>query len=917
MSTHQNQTTNPNELGLLTAVPEDWQVVGASPDGPLQRLPYDLLLAKLVKADLVIDNSTILAPNLDHPAGAVALVHDDPDPLKNGWWRKTGAPGSGGWVIFEILSMSVRDEIEAILEQVNAAAADAALSLTNIGTAGAQIIADATAAGAAQVALAAEQVALAEEVLEATEQAGAQIISDATAAGADKVALAAAEADRAEEAAAALVSTGISLVTDNFIEQGTIGTTITPVVETGAAASSTFALEDEFPAQALLRTLRIYARATGTLKIKRITRSGGSDTIIQVYSIAISATGLQTIDLSALDIVCGPGEWLAFYGPSILAFTSGSPTPVTPYRVLAGDASGTVATGALTTTVRLEVAVDYLVMGIDVQDEALQRSLDTGDRIGRQAAVGEVVYYGGNDELTDPGIDMNNFLSIDARPAQHGGVIDEVAVWGRRNGSVLMVLAKRASGGQLVIYREVRLTIVAGQVNTFTVANGLPGDFYILPDSFIGWYCDVGAIGYASASNRQLPFTYAFALGQYPSGPFTPILSPSNYQIAHRVKIIRAVSRAQTPTRRARKMLVEETFSDARQPYLLNKTGTWTFGSGTATSSTPGVNNTLAGRVSEGFHHSFCRFDFSLDSADAAAYCGKLPWFTGAFGSMVKLDLAANTLVIYSDWSTSTVDSTNVLPFTLVQGRIYRVEMVRVGRVLTFSIIDMVTSAKWQKTFDYSAAGVISYAGGLMTGKAAVAVASGTVNFRRIEHGTQIKSPRVIISGDSYSLGFNQPYANAWTAQLNAAMGTQVLIDGIGGSTALMALRRMKYLIDYYQPEFWIFALGTNADAATQSLTSVEATQEYYDIAESICRRAGIVPIIQCTAPTTSSHPVDLSAYVLSKGWRTVRFDLALSLNNDGVTRDPANFDGTNHPTVAAHAKMYERLKLDVPELFE
>ncbi len=769
-------------------------------------------------------------------------------------------------------------------------------------TSGAQIIADTEAAAAT--------------ILADTEAAAATILADTQAAG-DAIILAAGveadrsgtEADRAE--AAALVSTGTSLITADVIEPGTIGNPNAPVIGTSPVVSATYVLETQITAKSLLKSLRLYARATGTLKIKRVTRSGGNDTVVQDYPVTIPATGVQNIDLTSLNILCEAGEYLAFYTTNIVPFTSGSPTPVTPYRTLAGDAAGTAPTGALVSTVRLEIGIDFVSLSVDFGTEADGRALNTGDRVGRQADMGEVVYYGGNDELSDPGTTMNSFLAIDARTAVHGGVIDEVAVWGRRDDTVVMVLLKRASPGQLEIYRTVTLDVVAGQENVWTPGNGLPYDLYILPGTHIGWSCNVGAIGTALTSNRHLPFTYTFPAGPLPSGPFTPGLTSNNFQIAHRIKIIRSVSRAHMPVQRARKMLVEETFSDGLQPYLMDKTGTWTFGTGTATSSTPGTSNVLTGRISEGFHHSFCRFDFSFHSADAAAYCGKFPFSTGDFGSMVKLDLAANALVIYAGWSTATVESTNVLPFTLVQDRTYRIEMVRVGRVLTFSVIDLVTAAKWQKSFDYSAGGVTSYAGGLMTGKAAVAVASGTVLFRKVEHGTPIKSPRVMVSGDSYSLMFNQPYASGWTAQLNEAMGGTVLIDGIGGSTALSALRRMKFFIDHFQPEYWIFALGTNAD------TSVAATKEYYDIAESICRRAGIVPIIQCTAPTTQAHPPELSAYVLSKGWRTVRFDLALSLNNDGVTRDPSQFDGTGHPTVPAHAKMFERLKLDVPELFE
>ena len=56
------QTTNPDQLPILAGVPADWNVIGASPGGQLQRLPFDLLLAKLIAADLVkVDEATLQA----------------------------------------------------------------------------------------------------------------------------------------------------------------------------------------------------------------------------------------------------------------------------------------------------------------------------------------------------------------------------------------------------------------------------------------------------------------------------------------------------------------------------------------------------------------------------------------------------------------------------------------------------------------------------------------------------------------------------------------------------------------------------------------------------------------------------------------------------------------------------------------
>ena len=103
------QTVNPDQLPETAVIPADMRALVASPGGPLQRVRFDLLLNKLVATDLVkVDQATLYA-DLAHDADSVALVHSDPDPLKNGWYRKTGASGAGAWSQFEQLAKSVRE----------------------------------------------------------------------------------------------------------------------------------------------------------------------------------------------------------------------------------------------------------------------------------------------------------------------------------------------------------------------------------------------------------------------------------------------------------------------------------------------------------------------------------------------------------------------------------------------------------------------------------------------------------------------------------------------------------------------------------------------------------------------------------------------------------------------------------------
>ena len=129
-----DQTINPDQLAELGAIPDGLQAVVFSPSGPLQKVPFELLLAKLIPADLVKTDFAALAADLAHDENTVALIHNDPTALQNGWYRKTGASGEGAWAQFETLSKAVAD---AALGSAEIAAEKAELAIEAAGSASA------------------------------------------------------------------------------------------------------------------------------------------------------------------------------------------------------------------------------------------------------------------------------------------------------------------------------------------------------------------------------------------------------------------------------------------------------------------------------------------------------------------------------------------------------------------------------------------------------------------------------------------------------------------------------------------------------------------------------------------------------------------------------------------------------------
>lgn len=113
-------TVSPDQLPEIAEIPGNLRVVVASPGGNLQRVAHSRLLSKLIATNLAKTTRAILYADLAHDADSVALVFSDPDPLLNGWWRKTGISGAGAWVQFETLALATRAAMVELLADAGA-----------------------------------------------------------------------------------------------------------------------------------------------------------------------------------------------------------------------------------------------------------------------------------------------------------------------------------------------------------------------------------------------------------------------------------------------------------------------------------------------------------------------------------------------------------------------------------------------------------------------------------------------------------------------------------------------------------------------------------------------------------------------------------------------------------------------------
>jgi hypothetical protein len=146
------RTASPDDLPVLSEIPEDLHAVVFSPNGPLQALPYEKLLTKLIATNLAKASKATLDADLAHPADSVALVFGDPTTALNGWYRKLGDSGAGSWQQFEELARNARLLAQAAATAAAASAAAANDKLGEVNTAGAAKVGEVNTAGSTQVA---------------------------------------------------------------------------------------------------------------------------------------------------------------------------------------------------------------------------------------------------------------------------------------------------------------------------------------------------------------------------------------------------------------------------------------------------------------------------------------------------------------------------------------------------------------------------------------------------------------------------------------------------------------------------------------------------------------------------------------------------------------------------------------------
>ena len=248
------------------------------------------------------------------------------------------------------------------------------------------------------------------------------------------------------------------------------------------------------------------------------------------------------------------------------------------------------------------------------------------------------------------------------------------------------------------------------------------------------------------------------------------------------------------------------------------------------------------------------------------------------------------------------------LDFNIELNKYYILEVIKDGLTHNFTIYDKSTGKRT------SCSKFVEYSWGV--GKVGFKCESGTVQIINYKYYQALfKNPLAIFIGDSITEGIGMgtyDISKRWCSLIrdNYFKGN-ALIFGKGYDTSQGALTRLTNLYRQgYTSKYVFIMIGTNECSDSKIVGWKENIVKIYDLILS----NNAIPII-LTPPisrTNVKYIVQMKNFIQEKGWNTIRMDLALSVNNDGITYDNQYYTDGTHPNAQGGQLMYERALFDL-----
>jgi len=334
------------------------------------------------------------------------------------------------------------------------------------------------------------------------------------------------------------------------------------------------------------------------------------------------------------------------------------------------------------------------------------------------------------------------------------------------------------------------------------------------------------------------------------------------------------------------------------------------------TSVTQGIGMVQLGTGSRMYRSNYLIFD-TFRSKSIVSFTGSTAKFGimhynpySSFGALFLVDTVTAKISMHKQFTGTTIPdmvAESEIPFTLAESRKYMAEVTRDGWTYTFRLTDTVTQNYAEVSFNNEPITVLADYVGRAHGAPGAICFAGTLQVYSMQYLSPIKHTKALFIGDSITEGDRVILVDKWCERIRKSkFNNDAIISGRGGAKADDVLRRLQqFYTDGFTADYVVVLVGTNdanANLMADWYTNIDL------IHQLIIDNKGI-PII-CVPPVGVSNSANIqlmATYVTTtKTWQTIRFDIATTINYDGVTYMADNFADGNHPSLIGSGLMYE-----------
>lgn len=666
--------------------------------------------------------------------------------------------------------------------------------------------------------------------------------------------------------------------------------------------SATYIIDRPLPAGRLMR-VQIYAGASATVKIKRFSRNGLTFTFIEEISVSVVA-GLNTFTFanSQINMTLAEGNFLAFYSATagFVKYNSVANSSGTEYYSAAGDNTTTHTLASYSTlastTVRLELNVEVLP----------NFNLLNGDH----RVLNEVAAF---DRYVGPTSPASSGTTLDAtvtyverqifRRAQS---VRGITAYARLGCAVSLYIWDSNGDAGWTLARTVPLRLASG-ANTLVSGIDFPDDVYVKAGGLIGFRVRQTV---SLDSDVFDPRNYDVINGE-PGGTLTAFdSSASSFSAQIRFQMRDLVSDAKVS--RPKTYLYNQSFTTV----LGNATESvnWSISGGAAVASATGLANYLRSRKTA-YYDCNLRVEFAFTGGSDEIAIFRQPSNNGTLGTILTINRSTGLIAFRAAWSGNTTlpatSTTKTTSLTLATNRRYQVNFKNLDRTLVMTITDMVTGDS-----DTLSKTTLTTAAGYGAGRAGVASITGAPAVYKLQFAPLARDPLAYMLGDSITQGSGGSTSGAGWAQLvKTALSGRALVSAHSGDGATAALARAEIELREHDCAYAIVFEGTNDTAA------ISTWQDKMTYLNRALTRMGVVPIYCTLIPQAAVAGVEttMNPWLRTTGWRLINVDYEMTTGATGLAADlkAASMADTLHPNDTGHTAIYNRVRLDLPELFE